>query len=87
MFHTVSPIAHQWIFSPVKPLIPCETTSKAPGVQEDKSLHDEILTGLRDHIVEGKILDGSRVPERELCELLEVSRTPLREALKVPSII
>ena len=51
--------------------------------REDQSLHDEILTRLRDHIVEGNIPDGGRVPERQLCEMLGISRTPLREALKV----
>jgi DNA-binding GntR family transcriptional regulator len=51
--------------------------------REDQSLHDETLTRLRDHIVEGNIPDGGRVPERQLCEMLGISRTPLREALKV----
>jgi DNA-binding GntR family transcriptional regulator len=47
------------------------------------SLHAEILTRLRDFIVEGHLPPGARVPERQLCETLAVSRTPLREALKV----
>jgi DNA-binding GntR family transcriptional regulator len=47
------------------------------------SLHGEILTRLRDHVVEGNIPDGARVPERQLCEMFGISRTPLREALKV----
>jgi len=72
----------------MKPLIPNDTTAKALGAgadpdREDLSLHDEILTQLRDHIVEGNIPDGDRVPERQLCEMLGISRTPLREALKV----
>jgi DNA-binding GntR family transcriptional regulator len=46
-------------------------------------LHDEILARLRDHIVEGNIPGGGRVPERQLCAMLGISRTPLREALKV----
>jgi DNA-binding GntR family transcriptional regulator len=46
-------------------------------------LHAAILTRLRDYIVEGNLADGGRVPERELCEMLGISRTPLREALKV----
>ena len=36
-----------------------------------------------DQIVHGDLAPGSRVPERELCERFQVSRTPLREALKV----
>jgi len=72
----------------MKPLIPSDATSKAVATaavpdREDQSLHDEILTRLRDHIVEGNIADGGRVPERQLCEMLGISRTPLREALKV----
>lgn len=47
------------------------------------SLHDEVVGRLRDMIVEGELAPGSRVPERALCEQLGVSRTPLREALKV----
>jgi DNA-binding GntR family transcriptional regulator len=47
------------------------------------SLHDEILARLRDYIVEGTLLDGARIPERQLCDLFKISRTPLREALKV----
>ena len=47
------------------------------------SLHGEILSRLRDYVVEGNIAEGSRVPERQLCEMFGISRTPLREALKV----
>lgn len=47
------------------------------------SLHDDLLSQLRNYIVEGDLAPGARIPERELCEKFEVSRTPLREALKV----
>src|SRR6201998_4053232 len=67
----------------MKPLIPSETIPAAASEREDQSLHDEILTRLRDHIVEGNTPDGGRIPERQLCEMLGISRTPLREALKV----
>jgi DNA-binding GntR family transcriptional regulator len=72
----------------MKPLIPSDATSTALAAgaasdREDQSLHGEILTRLRDHIVEGNIPDGGRIPERQLCEMLGISRTPLREALKV----
>jgi DNA-binding GntR family transcriptional regulator len=45
-------------------------------------LHEHLVTGLRDIIVEGELAGGARVPERLLCERFGVSRTPLREALK-----
>jgi DNA-binding GntR family transcriptional regulator len=51
--------------------------------REESSLHGEILARLRDYIVEGNIPDGGRVPERQLCAMFGISRTPLREALKV----
>ncbi|MBR1221854.1 GntR family transcriptional regulator [Bradyrhizobium sp. U87765 SZCCT0131] len=47
------------------------------------SLHGEVLSRLRDFIVEGNLEGGARIPERRLCEMFGVSRTPLREALKV----
>ncbi len=47
------------------------------------SLHSELTDRLRDMIVEGVLTAGEKVPERALCEKLGVSRTPMREALKV----
>ena len=47
------------------------------------NLHDELVERLRELIVESELEPGARVPERELCERFAVSRTPLREALKV----
>lgn len=59
-------------------------TEPDPGTPERLgTLHGEVLPRLRDYIVEGPLADGARIPERELCELFGVSRTPLREALKV----
>ncbi|MCP5080817.1 MAG: GntR family transcriptional regulator [Alphaproteobacteria bacterium] len=48
-----------------------------------RSLHDELVERLRTLIVEGTLEPGLKVPERDLCEQFEVSRTPMREALKV----
>lgn len=50
---------------------------------ERQSLHDAVTGRIRDMIVEGIYPPGSRLPERVLCETLGISRTPLREALKV----
>jgi len=47
------------------------------------SLHDQVVERLRAMILGGQFLGGQRVPEKRLCEQLGVSRTPLREALKV----
>lgn len=48
-----------------------------------RALHDEVIRRLRDLIVEGELPPGARIPERELCNSFGISRTPLREALKV----
>lgn len=48
-----------------------------------RSLHDELRDRLRDMIIDGELKAGVKVPERDLCESFGVSRTPLREALKV----
>jgi len=46
-------------------------------------LHDTVVQHLRELIVEGALAPGVKLNERELCETLGISRTPLREALKV----
>ena len=49
----------------------------------EPSLHGEIVSRIREMIFEGEFVGGQRVPEKQLCEQFSVSRTPLREALKV----
>lgn len=46
-------------------------------------LVDEVVAHLRDSIVEGLFPAGTRLPQVALAEQLGVSRTPLREALRV----
>lgn len=46
-------------------------------------LHDTVVDHLRNFIVEGVLAPGMKLNERELCETLGISRTPLREAFKV----
>lgn len=47
------------------------------------SLHDSLLADLRHLLIEGELPAGERIPEAALCRRFKVSRTPLREALKV----
>lgn len=47
------------------------------------SLHDEVAAQLRDRIFAGELLPGTFLDEARLAEELRISRTPLREALKV----
>ncbi|WP_137916849.1 GntR family transcriptional regulator [Hydrogenophaga sp. 2FB] len=49
------------------------------------SLHDEVATKLRERIFAGELAPGSFMDEHALCAELSISRTPLREALKVLS--
>ena len=49
------------------------------------SLHQEVAVLLRDQIFAGALAPGSFIDEAELCASLKISRTPLREALKVLS--
>lgn len=46
-------------------------------------LHEQVAHKLRQMLVEGRIAPGAKLNERELCEALDVSRTPLREAIKM----
>jgi DNA-binding GntR family transcriptional regulator len=46
-------------------------------------LHEEVVGRVRAMLLDGDIPPGARIPERDLCEKLQISRTPLREALKV----
>ena len=47
------------------------------------ALHDQVVSKLRTMLVEGRIAPGAKLNERELSEQLRVSRTPLREAIKL----
>ena len=57
-------------------LVASETIERVP-------LHEHLLKGLRGLLMRGMLPPGTRIPERMLCERFGVSRTPLREALKV----
>lgn len=48
----------------------------------NRSLHDQVVSRVRDLIIEGILEPGSRIDESTLIEELGVSRTPFREALR-----
>jgi DNA-binding GntR family transcriptional regulator len=47
------------------------------------NLHDEVAAVLRDMIIQDELPPGTRIPEGDLCAQLGISRTPLREAIRV----
>ncbi len=55
----------------------------ATGPLRRETLHHGAVAELRTMILSGELRPGSRVPEIQLCGQLGVSRTPLREALRV----
>lgn len=59
------------------------TLSSDHGKSHVSAIHQEVIPWIRDRIIEGKLAPGSRIPERVICEELNISRTPLREAFKV----
>lgn len=60
-----------------------DLTAATPEPIVRRTLHAELLERLRELIVQGELAPGTKVPEKELCARFAVSRTPLREALKV----
>ena len=49
---------------------------------ENRSLHDQVVSRVRDLIIEGALEPGARIDEADLIQRLGVSRTPFREALR-----
>ncbi len=62
---------------------PEKMISSDHGKSPVSAIHQEVIPWIRDRIIEGKLAPGSRIPERVICEELNISRTPLREAFKV----
>lgn len=52
------------------------------GQIERKPLHEIVAGRIRDLIIEGELVPGGDVNEARLCDLLGVSRTPIREAIR-----
>ncbi|MDY7560654.1 GntR family transcriptional regulator [Pseudomonas sp. 10B1] len=59
-----------------------DKVKQLPKVERQR-LHDTVVEHLRSFITEGVLQAGRKLNERDLCETLGISRTPLREALKV----
>lgn len=58
------------------------STPSEIGIVRD-TLHQRIAAHLRELLTQGSLKPGSKLNERELCEMLNVSRTPLREAIRL----
>lgn len=54
----------------------------AKNVQRSKSLHEQTYQALRDSILSGELAPGDRLIETQIAEQLQVSRTPIREAIR-----
>jgi DNA-binding GntR family transcriptional regulator len=53
-----------------------------PLLQKPSSLRGQIVDYMREAIATGRFMPGQKLVERELCEMLDISRTSLREALR-----
>jgi DNA-binding GntR family transcriptional regulator len=62
-----------------------EPAAAEGGERRKGALHGNTVSVLREMIVTGVLAPGERLNERELCERLQVSRTPVREAIKTLS--
>lgn len=54
----------------------------AKTVSRSKSLHEQTYQALRESILKGELAAGTRLIETQIAEQLQVSRTPIREAIR-----
>jgi DNA-binding GntR family transcriptional regulator len=59
------------------------SSSQAVAIERPKPLHETVVGRLRDMIVEGELASGDRLHDANLARVLQVSRTPIREATKL----
>ncbi|MEG1338550.1 GntR family transcriptional regulator [Cetobacterium sp.] len=52
-------------------------------IERKKSIREQVYNYLKEEIVSGRIEEGSRIVEKEFTLKLNVSRTPLREAIRM----
>jgi DNA-binding GntR family transcriptional regulator len=55
---------------------------QTPGVLH-KSLVQTIVENIEERVISGELKPGERLTEQTMCEVLEVSRSPLREAFRI----
>lgn len=58
-------------------------TANDPRLIQKKPLHLEAAHALREAIISGELAPGDRLDEAEYCAAFGISRTPLREAIKL----
>lgn len=52
-------------------------------IEKNKSMREKVYDVLKEMIIEGKIAQGERIIETEYSEQFQISRTPIREALRM----
>ncbi|TMW72841.1 GntR family transcriptional regulator [Alteribacter natronophilus] len=52
------------------------------GITFQKPLYEQVYEDIKDNILTGKLAPGSRIVSGQLAEQYQISRTPLREALR-----
>ena len=62
---------------------PARPAAEGPPAVARRSLHEEVADALRELVLSGALAPGSRLNEMELTARFGISRTPLREAIKV----
>ena len=76
------------VYGQVRPGARNKAVETAPAMPTDlgavarRVLHEAVADRLRELIIEGVLAPGAHLNERILCEQLQVSRTPLREAFR-----
>jgi DNA-binding GntR family transcriptional regulator len=66
---------------PVQESAPVNQAALQPLKRE--ALRDQVVKAIRDAIIQGRLRPGEKVPEGDLAQQLTVSRTPIREAIRV----
>jgi DNA-binding GntR family transcriptional regulator len=62
-----------------------ESTPKRPSLAplRSESTRDRVVNAIRDAIIHGRLRPGEKVPEEDLAKQLGISRTPIREAIRI----